>query len=366
METRRIEKRRLHKGIWVALALFLLTGLSNSSVFASVRDSLLKQSNAVITPPSVVLQNGTTGASTVYTNNTSAMINTAGPSQTLYAHQETTTIGGSTYNLLNLGSSNGAGTDIQVGGGSTGRILFAKFVYSLGGVGSIPSSIWTFQYRAWREWSSAVEVHCDVDISILMANGTTRQIVATDAANSANLPGSCPPTSSGTYSWSTYNVIDQTDFLEIDYYAHVTKPHLGRYVFLRIDDNTLALVDQTSIVNVYLPSIYDYVLKANNTGTDNWQIRLKEYSDSGISRVQNCTIYFHNSTGGSLSQIRVENGTYMTQTGSWYSLGSSMIIYVAIVVQTNNSGTSYINVYMELPVPGTTTYARYIIASAIT
>lgn len=50
METRHIEKRRLHEGMWVALALFLLIVLSNSSVFASVRDSLLKQSSAAITP----------------------------------------------------------------------------------------------------------------------------------------------------------------------------------------------------------------------------------------------------------------------------------------------------------------------------
>jgi hypothetical protein len=58
METRRIEKRHPHEGIWVALAPFLVMVLSNSSVYASVRDSLLKQSSAVITPsPRVFIDN---------------------------------------------------------------------------------------------------------------------------------------------------------------------------------------------------------------------------------------------------------------------------------------------------------------------
>jgi hypothetical protein len=113
------------------------------------------------------------------------------------------------------------------------------------------------------------------------------------------------------------------------------------------------------------PVDYDYVLRANNTVTDTWQVKLKEYSDSNISRLQNCTIYFHNSTGGNISQIKIENGTYTTQTGPWCDLGSSMTTYIAMVVQTNCTGTSYINAYFEIRSPGTTIYARYIITFAI-
>jgi hypothetical protein len=103
METRRIEKRRLHEGIWVALALFLLIGLSNSSVFASVRDSLLKQSSAVITPPSVVLQNGTTGASIVYMNNTSAVVRVTSRGWNVQSGTGSISAG-NTYTIVNINS----------------------------------------------------------------------------------------------------------------------------------------------------------------------------------------------------------------------------------------------------------------------
>lgn len=362
METPRIRKGYL-RIVCIVLTLFLITGPFSSDAFATRHDSLLNQPSTAIAAPPVLLQVGTAGTSTIYANNTSAMTNTPSPSQTLYAHQETTTIAGSTFNLLKLSSADASGTTIQVDAGSTGRILFAKFVYSLAGVGSIPSSTWTFYYRAWR--GSSVTAHCDVDISILIANGTTRQTMATAVASSANLPGSSPPTSSGTYSWSAYNVIDQTDFLEIDYYANVTQAKSGRYVFLRIDDSTLALVDQTSSVNVYLPLTYDYVLQANNTSTNSWQIRLNRYSDSGISRLQNCTIYFHNSTGGNTKQIEVDNGAYISQTGSWCGLGSSTTTYIAMTVQTSSTGNSFINAYLEIWLPATTTYIQYIISFAV-
>jgi hypothetical protein len=363
METRRIEKRCLHKGIWVALALFLLIGLSNSSVFASVRDSLLKQSSAVITPPSVVLQNGTMGACTVYANGTSAAVS-AMAMQTLYAHQETTTIGGSTYNVSKLVSADASGTTLLADAGLPGRKLMGKFVYQLTGVTSIPASSWAIYYRVWASTKKIV-AHANIDILARMSNGTIRTSIATMVANSSDLTSTGWSTLTGTYLWSVYTVTDQTDYLEIDYYIDVVTAANSNYVYLRIDDNTLALADQTRTANVYLPWTYDYVLKANNTGTDSWQIRLKKYSDSGISRLQNCTIFFHNSTGANISQIQVENGAYVTQTGSWCELSSSTTTYIAMTVQTNSTGTSYIDVYLEIRLPATTTYTRYIISFVV-
>ena len=121
METRRIEKRRLHKGMWVALALFLLIGLSNSSVFASVRDSLLKQSSAVITPPSVVLQNGTTGASIVYMNNTSAVVRVTSRGWNVQSGTGSISAG-NTYTIVNINSVNLSKSFLLVefGGGVAG------------------------------------------------------------------------------------------------------------------------------------------------------------------------------------------------------------------------------------------------------
>ncbi|MCW4001640.1 MAG: hypothetical protein NWE97_00410 [Candidatus Bathyarchaeota archaeon] len=111
---------------------------------------------------------------------------------------------------------------------------------------------------------------------------------------------------------------------------------------------------------------YDYVLRVNNTVTDSWQIRLKKYSDSNINRLQNCTIYFHNSTDGTSSQIDIQDGSYTNQTGPWYDLGDSETIYIALTVQANSTATSYICTYLEIRTPNTTTYAQYVITFEIT
>jgi hypothetical protein len=82
METRQIEGRRLPNGFWAALTLFLLFGLSSSNVFATVHDSLLKQSSTTIAAPPILLQSGSVGNSTIYTNNTSAKVSVGTPLST--------------------------------------------------------------------------------------------------------------------------------------------------------------------------------------------------------------------------------------------------------------------------------------------
>jgi len=109
---------------------------------------------------------------------------------------------------------------------------------------------------------------------------------------------------------------------------------------------------------------YDYVLRVNNTVTDSWKIRLRKYSDSNIGRLQNCTIYFHNATDGTSSQLVIENGLFTNKTGPWYDLGTETI-YIAMTTQANSTGTSYIYSYLEVRIPNTSTYAQYIITFEI-
>jgi len=111
---------------------------------------------------------------------------------------------------------------------------------------------------------------------------------------------------------------------------------------------------------------YDYVLRVNNSVADSWQIRLKKYSDSNINRLQNCIIYFHNSSDGTSNQIIIENGSYINQTGPWYDLGDSETVYIAMTVQANSAATSYVYAYLEIRTPNTTTYAQYVITFEIT
>jgi len=173
--------------------------------------------------------------------------------QTLYAHQETTTINGTTYYLSKLNSADASGTSLSASVSSTGRKLLVRFVYGLVGVSSIPASTWTIYYRSWLSGTGAT-CHDDIDIIIRQSDGTNRTNIATGVANSASLT-TTQQTLSGTYSWSVYTVVNQTDYLEIDYYVHVTTS-ASRTAYLRIDDNTLGTTSQTRANNVYLPSEY--------------------------------------------------------------------------------------------------------------
>jgi hypothetical protein len=125
-------------------------------------------------------------------------------------------------------------------------------------------------------------------------------------------------------------------------------------------------IDAT-LLNVWTDdATFNYVLRVNNTEAGSWQIRLNKYSDSNINRLQNCTIYFHNSSDGTSRQIYIEDGSYTNQTGPWYDLGDSETIYIAMTVKTTSTGISYVCTYLELLIPGKTTYARYILTFEFT
>ncbi len=111
---------------------------------------------------------------------------------------------------------------------------------------------------------------------------------------------------------------------------------------------------------------YEYVLRAYNTVTDSWQIRLKKFADSNISRLQNCTIYFSNSTDTESTQIIVEDGSFNQTEGPWFDLGSLETIYIIMTAKAGSIGISYVYAYLEVLTPGSTTYAQYAITFKIT
>jgi len=112
--------------------------------------------------------------------------------------------------------------------------------------------------------------------------------------------------------------------------------------------------------------VYDYVLRIDNTDTNSWEVRLKKYSNSSIGRLENCTIYFRNSTNDNSTQIVIENGSFNETEGPWYYLDNSETIYIAMAVEADSTGTSYVYTYLEIRFPGTTTYAQYIITFRVT
>jgi len=141
------------------------------------------------------------------------------------------------------------------------------------GTGSQTMS-WTLSASA--DWAVSVVAikparavgHADVNFLIRQSDGAIRSTIATNVAVSGDLT-STPTTLSGTYAWAAYTVVDQTDYLEIDYYVNVTTAAVGMNAYLRIDDTTLAISNQTRITNIMLPS--EYTAEVEFTGSSNPQ-----------------------------------------------------------------------------------------------
>jgi len=127
-------------------------------------------------------------------------------------------------------------------------------------------------------------------------------------------------------------------------------------------------VNQVKLVYSYGSSPnYNYVLKIANQVSDAWKIRLRAYSQSNITRLNNCTIYFRNSTDGTSGQIYIISGVCTQPTGLWYDLPSSPAErYIALSLNAGNSEVSYIYVYLEILVLDKTTYAQYVLTFEIT
>gem|GEM_PF-2011682 len=114
--------------------------------------------------------------------------------------------------------------------------------------------------------SQYADGHADVDIRVLRSDGSVRQVIATNVAESTSLTVEAQ-TLSGDYFWPEYAVVDETDYLEITYYCHVTAASSDVFAFLRIDDDSLAVAEQTKVSNVVLPS--KYTLEVEFEGTSN-------------------------------------------------------------------------------------------------
>jgi len=69
---------------------------------------------------------------------------------------------------------------------------------------------------------------------------------------------------------------------------------------------------------------------------------------------------------GNSNQIVIINGSYSTQTGPLYTLPASGTVYIAMHVETSGAGTSKVYAYLEIRVPNTGVYARYVIMFKIT
>jgi hypothetical protein len=156
--------------------------------------------------------------------------------------------------------------------------------------------------------------HCDIDVLIRKSDNTTRSGIATNVANSSALT-STATTLTGTYSWGAYTVVDQTDYLEIDYYVDVATTTSSN-AYLSIDNSTLGTIDQTRITNVMLPS--EYTSEVEFIGTSNTQswTQLAWITDSSCTVAGvNVTVQLWNYQAGRYA-LSGENGYNSTMIGT--------------------------------------------------
>lgn len=177
-------------------------------------------------------------------------ISVLGPTYTLFAHKEQTLIEGEQCYLLKLDASDDSGLTVSVEADKAERKLLGKWVFQLTGVIEISASNWTFYYRTMKTLD-AVLADCDVDILIRRSDGSIRQSIATGVAHSFDVDSSWA-TVYASYSWLGYTVVDQSDYLEIQFYAGINYKKNNEYVNFRVDDSYLALINQTRIENVQI------------------------------------------------------------------------------------------------------------------
>ena len=147
-----LDHRRIRRLIWLVLTVFVLLGYSLQSVVGSVYYSMMMQAYGTISSPPVILEEGTAGSSTIYTNSTSAKVSVDSTTETYdYVLEVVNQVAGNwTVNLqvydnsnisrlssLNISLHDGASSNqITVSGGSI--VKFEGESYNLpGGSGSI-------------------------------------------------------------------------------------------------------------------------------------------------------------------------------------------------------------------------------------
>jgi hypothetical protein len=132
----------------------------------------------------------------------------------------------------------------------------AKHIYPLIGISEIPAAKWTVYYRCLTSGGGGFprqdgDVRFNIDILVRKADGTLRATIDNGVASAYVDKGDEGTwmTINGNYDFPGYTVVDENDYLEIDYYGQTGGgPDADSgYMQLNIDDNTLPVSDQTRI-----------------------------------------------------------------------------------------------------------------------
>jgi hypothetical protein len=81
-----------------------------------------------------------------------------------------------------------------------------------------------------------------------------------------------------------------------------------------------------------------------------------------IQVLENCTVSFKNET----AQVMILDGAYTQSTGGWTNLPSLDSLHIVVDVSSLKVGSAKICMYLDVRVPGTSSYASYVIHLKIT
>lgn len=170
--------------------------------------------------------------------------------------------GGTFYELKSAMPSDGAGTTLttpNIGRYETGRWLlydtanatmYGRCVYPLEGISVLPAYTWEIYYRAYATTGWLNNPYIDMDIVVRQADGTVREIIAEGVGPGYIASYGSWQTVTGTYDFTGYEVVDDSDYLEVDFYANVDGRGSNRTtnsIRILIDDVNLPIEDQTRI-----------------------------------------------------------------------------------------------------------------------
>jgi hypothetical protein len=130
----------------------------------------------------------------------------------------------------------------------------ARHLFPLSGISDIPAAPWTVYYRCQTlggGFDRNDNVHFNIDILVRRADGSVRTTIASRVADTSLMftPVGSWMTRTASYNFPGYAVVDETDYLEIDYYGEMTgaSPNNPDYLQIMVDDASLDASLQTRI-----------------------------------------------------------------------------------------------------------------------
>jgi hypothetical protein len=339
MKVRRVNGRFLFISLLVMLAV---------SVDGGVWDSLCCQASPIsCETPKVILESGTAGQSTIYTNNTSAKVSVVAPAPAPTYHPNGYNITSGAYVSGTVPQSvEAADSDYLVVNGAEFTVS-TEFLFS-SMTGNAPTQL---NFTVVSEYDIG-----SVDVTIQVWNYSSSAYVTSGE-------GYLAYTSTGANATKILSINASPQFCTSGGCAKINVTGVNSTI-----TEFQQKINQVELTYEYGASpTYDHVLKVVNQAADNWTVNLQVYDNSSISRLSSLNITLHDGT--SSSQTAISGGSIIKSEGEPYDLpgGSGSTVCISISdLQATTSDTSYLYVYLKIRAPDTSTYSLFVIAFEVT